>query len=981
MRSPRNYPQTTLSRALLVACAALPLPSLANDECGAATPGGQVICNPTADPVPRIRYDGVTDFEVILKSGVVVDGTLLPERETAVTVYGDGDVSLYAEDGTVIRNEAWPAVDVGSTSGSVNVRVDQVHGGAAGVAAVAGGDVSVWANYVEGEVAIMATSLGGNVSVDVAGVRSNGDGGAGVWAATTSGDVQILAGEAIAEGHFSSGLLASTQDGSVAIEAGYVRAEGVGATAIRAESWDNGDVAVDVNTATASGDGSDGVIAAAGSGDIGITADWVSTQGHSSLGIGAFAFNGSVFVDVEGVGTDGDYSRGVDISAFGQVAVRNGSVFTTGTGSDAINIETVGDVGVQSQRLTTYGSDSYGLRILTSDDVAIDVDEITTFGERSAALFASSGNGDVSARVGRVRTLATSGDWFAIGLGAWNGDAELLVEEEVRAESGYAITMASSTGGARVGVAEGATVYGEAVAIDSATATGTRIDIAGTVESASGPVIKVAGNDWGKGAADIRIGSTGTVRGRLELSGGDDNVANAGTFASSGTSLFGAGEDTFVNVGQVVLQGDATSMAFSGLERFENAGRISLVNGRTGDTITMDGTLDGAPGGTLAVDVDILNGTSDLIKVGALSGTNALELELIGRGPLLGMTGIPVLTSQGTQSGNELVLADGSHNIGFIGFRLDYDGRDSWTLESDLTDEAYLASALPAGVRDLWRQGVQSVSTHLASTPEPRDGNGVWFQVLGGDFEGTSNLSHSLGSRALEWQGTHHGVQMGAEMMLGSWRAGITGGYGKAAMGFGGGEETRLDSVNIGLYAQFARDGWFASAVLRGERVDLDTDWESIGLVDQDDGSVAGLELEAGRRFALSRMWIEPVAKMSWISVRLPEQSGQGGDVRWDDSALSTGELGLRMGVAEGWKGMHPYASMSITHEFGNGDQTTYVTGAETVQVSDDGGRTSGRFGAGAQWRVGRVDLYGEVDARVGDMEGLGGRIGARVLF
>ena len=58
-----------------------------------------------------------------------------------------------------------------------------------------------------------------------------------------------------------------------------------------------------------------------------------------------------------------------------------------------------------------------------------------------------------------------------------------------------------------------------------------------------------------------------------------------------------------------------------------------------------------------------------------------------------------------------------------------------------------------------------------------------------------------------------------------------------------------------------------------------------------------------------------------------------------------------------------------------------YDTGFETVRVSDEGGRAFGRFAGGATWTLGRVDLYGEVEARVGDMEGTGGRIGARVRF
>jgi len=420
-------------------------------------------------------------------------------------------------------------------------------------------------------------------------------------------------------------------------------------------------------------------------------------------------------------------------------------------------------------------------------------------------------------------------------------------------------------------------------------------------------------------------------------------------------------------------------MSFEGLEQFDNAGRVSLRNGRTGDVFAIDGTLHGN-GGTLAVDVDIVHGKADRIDVGALSGTNALELDLVGRGPLLGMSGVELLTSQGAQTGDELVLANGSRNVGFVGFRLAYDGLSSWTLESDLADEAYLAAAIPSGVRDVWRQGVQSVSTHLAATHDDVDASGVWFQVVGGDFEGTSHLSHALGERELEWQGNHDGLQVGAEMTIGNWRAGITGGYGKATMDLGGGEETQLDSLNAGLYARYADDGWFLNAVMRGDRVDLDTNWQSIGLQAQGDGSAFGYEIEGGHRFTLSRMWIEPSVRIAYIDVSLPDQDGASGDVHWEDSAVSTGELGLRIGT-DGWKGVRPYASMSIAREFGGKDATVYDLGFDTVRVTDEGERAFSRFAGGAEWSIGRFDLYGEIEARVGDMEGVGGRLGARIRF
>jgi outer membrane autotransporter protein len=174
---------------------------------------------------------------------------------------------------------------------------------------------------------------------------------------------------------------------------------------------------------------------------------------------------------------------------------------------------------------------------------------------------------------------------------------------------------------------------------------------------------------------------------------------------------------------------------------------------------------------------------------------------------------------------------------------------------------------------------------------------------------------------------------------------------------------------------------WFTNAVLRGERLDVETNWNSIGLEDQGDGSTVGLEIEGGLRFELSRIWIEPNLRLSWIDVSLPDQSGLGGDVRWEDSALTTGEVGLRIGMTEGWGGVRPHASMSFAREFGGSDETVYEVGYDEVHVADEGGRTIGRFAGGVDWAIGRVDLYGEIEARVGDMEGLGARVGARVRF
>lgn len=980
-RKPRAFRRNALTHALLLACASVSLPAFADEECGAAAPGGQVVCEPAgSDPVPQVRYTGVEDFELVLRPGFAVDGNALPEGDTAVVVYGSGAITLTAEDGSLIQaHDNWPAVDVVSDSGPVNVRVDRVFGGNVGVAALAAGDVTVWANHVTGGTAIEAVSTGGNVHVDVARVDS-GAFGSGVLALAEAGDVTVLAGEAVSTGDFGAGIDATSYNGSVSVQAGYVRAEGIGGRAIQAVSYEGGDTWVDVGTAAAIGDGGAAIVAAAGLGDVHVRAGWASTMGAEGVGIGVIAFNGAVTVEVDGLGTDGDLSRGLDISALYDVSVLNGTAFTTGAFADAMSIETVGDVAVRSQRLTTYGDEATGLRVLTGGDIAVDIDEISTYGVRSSALQLSNDAGDIAVRIGSVTTWAETGDWFAIGLSSNTGDVALQVDELVQAGSGTAITMGSMLGNTHVLVAEGARVHGAGTAIDASAGGTGRIDVAGHVSSDFGPVVSFTENYEGDGVADLRIGATGTLEGWLRLGGNADSVANGGEFLSAGTSDFGAGNDRFLNAGLIALRGDADEIRFSGLETLENRGRIDLANGLAGDRFAIDGNLLGA-GGVIAIDLDVETGAADRIEVGKLSGTNLLSIDLAGRGPLLGMQGIQVLSSGSAQSGDELQLAADSRNLGFVGFRLEHDGLDSWTLDSDLTDAAYLAGAVPTAVRDAWHQGVQAVTRHLDATQHLADSAGAWLQVVGGDFDGRSDFSHAQGSRELEWQGSQQGLQGGLEGHFGNWRAGVTAGVGKAEMDLGGAEGNEFDGANAGVYARYQRDGWFAGAVLRADRLSLEADWASIGLQDDGDGSVLGLQFEGGRRFAFSRAWVEPSLRLSWTDLSLPELDGASGDVAWQDGSRATGELGLSVGLAEAWKGLRPYATMAIAREFGGADRTAYDTAFDDVVVDAEGGRSYGRFAAGLSWTVGAVDLFGEVEARTGDIEGGTGRIGARVRF
>jgi len=93
----------------------------------------------------------------------------------------------------------------------------------------------------------------------------------------------------------------------------------------------------------------------------------------------------------------------------------------------------------------------------------------------------------------------------------------------------------------------------------------------GSVESNRGPVILVQGT-FGDGAADMRIASTARARSPA-VSGGDDTVASAGEFRSSGTSVFGEGKrSASPTSGTVRLQDGRHVDALTGWSSSRNAG-------------------------------------------------------------------------------------------------------------------------------------------------------------------------------------------------------------------------------------------------------------------------------------------------------------------------------------------------------------------------------------------------------------------------
>lgn len=91
--------------------------------------------------------------------------------------------------------------------------------------------------------------------------------------------------------------------------------------------------------------------------------------------------------------------------------------------------------------------------------------------------------------------------------------------------------------------------------------------------------------------------SGGAIKGYVDLTDESDAFFNeaGGTFQARKQSDFGGGSDLFRNMGEVhtaeKLATEKTS--FVNLERFENSGLVSLIDGRVGDRFTISNTVGG----------------------------------------------------------------------------------------------------------------------------------------------------------------------------------------------------------------------------------------------------------------------------------------------------------------------------------------------------------------------------------------------------
>lgn len=207
--------------------------------------------------------------------------------------------------------------------------------------------------------------------------------------------------------------------------------------------------------------------------------------------------------------------------------------------------------------------------------------------------------------------VASTGSVFATGLtNGWGvySDRVVNVNNAGLIDGTTAGLLFSVFAGGNMTIANTGTIHGGTTAIEFNSAlTGTRKIInSGLIDGGSqGSGVAVEGS----GTGSDQITNTGTIRGSIELNGGDDTLTNTKTIA--GSVFMDDGADTLTNSG--LIDADVEMGSDAAADRFFNRGRIN------GDVDFWDGADTGANalrvgskayGGTIDGDVNMGNDSS-----------------------------------------------------------------------------------------------------------------------------------------------------------------------------------------------------------------------------------------------------------------------------------------------------------------------------------------------------------------------------------
>ncbi|HTN62624.1 MAG TPA: autotransporter outer membrane beta-barrel domain-containing protein, partial [Devosia sp.] len=887
-------------------------------------------------------------------------------------------------------------------------------------------DADATSIITSGNAGVVGTAFNGDVDIDTGTVYANGTGvaGTGIAGVALGGGVDITTHNltdadglfgifALADENVSVDITDQTVNalngyGIVATAGGDVDVLGVGSTISSDETGIvatslTGNATVDSGVITSTS--GSGVIATAFGGDATITTHGKITADNGLYGASATSFGGNATVTV---------NEAIDPPLIGASAVTFGPGTATVTNNSDIEADLIGinatnfgdgDVVVTNNGTVGAGVNPapvFGISVLNAGPGATTITnaadaEVYALG---AAVFAAAFDPDPAAvndiSIVNDGLLQGDGDILATvmtlsdgSLSLVNGADGVITTDEIAPESGAAIWAYSDAG--TIGITNAGSITGNVGLV------------ANGVDAVTGVSVLVDNNATGKwtfsgvnavyGFGDVQLDNAGAINAvsssysTFTSEEGDIAINNASTGAFKITGydhdiefVHPLGSSEFNNSGLVKVDG---GLNFIGLDEFNNANRINMVDGDAGDYLTTTGNYNAVgSAASFAFNAELeANGASDYLVIkGDVSGTTHItvsDLAASAPGEYVDGSNAIVFAYVGgaVSSSTPDFTTDGGIDKGL--FRYDSylrdtpvntDGYEEWVLASNLDREAFDLSTIGYGAQNLWNV---TTGTWLDRTADLRNafgehaegqaGNvtpGVWGRVLAANIE--RDMSNSVGAPtglsgggvytyddqiSQDFFGLQMGVDFGSESVSASgkdraWLFGLMGGWVQSDLKFDTSNTAiTYDQWSVGTYAT-RLDGPFVADLL------LKADFGTVD-ANMDDGFYAGsftthyttlgATLDLGYKLALGSggAFFEPKGTVSYGNTKfdndLPTMLGTGVDIQ-DSETLRT-RLGGRLGYTaklDNGTVVEPYIEGNWWHEF-EGDYVTNLVSNSSV--------------------------------------------------
>jgi outer membrane autotransporter protein len=667
---------------------------------------------------------------------------------------------------------------------------------------------------------------------------------------------------------------------------------------------------------------------------------------------------------------------------------------TAGTGIDATGSGT--SLAIDSTAGTVTGATTGILASVSAGTLTIATGDVV--GNAGNGVEATSGgtSATIDTSAGSV-TGATNGIYAAA-----TGTGSLTVTTgDVTGLAGSGVSVRGAAGSTGISITTSGDVTGTAIgvyALNDSTAP-TVIVNDGSLSADTREAIRT------RGPAGSQITNNGDLLGFVSLTDAADTLTNNGEFVAIGNSAFGGGTDSLTNNGTFRVAG-VGPVSITGLETFANNGLIGLVDGTFGNNLLISGNFVGAGGSTLDVDVDLDAELADVLTIaGAATGTTIVTVSPIGAQPTGLISDILVVDAGAGTSANAFDFAGGRQTIGLIEFDLSFDptGNDFFLATAPST-AALEFSTFVETARNMWTQSANAFSDQMATmrdttgSEESSVGGGdkstrAWLTGFGSSLERDqvrntvfNNIAstHNLGYDQDFW-----GVLAGMDFGTSAVRYGLTAGYQSSDVAFAGSSNrVDYDVFSLGAYMTADIGSFWANALAKYDSVNGTLQSSTGGLTADVDGSVMGVQAEAGALIGdRSALFLEPSVSFAYASSDLDDIVTVQGTFGFDagDSALAKAGARAGTGVDLGGTSGVIFVGAHYAHEF-DGDDTTvsFATGPNRVLFNNVPFDDYAEFTAG-------ITIGNEDDAISGslqgnyltgdDLDGYGGSLNVRFRF